>query len=150
MGRLALALAAGLIAGCSPHATEPDTTPGLPPPRGGSSGPVPTAPTTAPSPLIGTWRGVITVFAPTIQTVTWRFSGDGTCLQTIVTITRDNTMMGTGTQITSERPCTWTADGAQVTITFAGGAGPVVFTFPYSFPDQNRLRLGADEFDRVA
>jgi hypothetical protein len=90
---------------------------------------------------------VITVFAPTIQTVTWHFSGDGSCLQTFVTITSDG--MGTGTQITSERLCTWMADGSQVTITFAGGAGPVTITLPFSFSALNRLRLGSDEFDRV-
>ncbi|HEU4587906.1 MAG TPA: hypothetical protein VFS11_04620 [Gemmatimonadales bacterium] len=146
---MAVAVAAGLILACSPQPTEP-TAPGPPPPGGNGSGataPTP-PPSTAPSPLIGSWRGVITAFAPTIQTVTWRFSGDGTCLQTFVTITSDG--MGGGTQFTSDRPCVWTADASQVTITYAGGAGPVVTTLPFSFPAANVLRLGADEFDRVA
>jgi hypothetical protein len=137
-----VAAVAGVIAACAPSPTAPDTTPGPTPPSGGGTQPSP-PPATAPSPLIGTWRGVTTVFAPTIQTVTWRFSGDGTCLQTFVTIT------DTGLQYTTDRPCTWTADRATVTVTYAGVAGPVVFNMSYSFPDQNRLRLDADEFDRV-
>jgi hypothetical protein len=150
MDRLAVAVAASLIVACSPEPTEP-AAPGPTPPTSGGSAPSPSQPppTTAPSPLIGTWRGVITAFAPTIQTVTWRFSDDGTCVQTFVTITGGDGMSG-GTQFTSDRPCTWTANGAQVTVNFAGGAGPVVSTLPYSFPSADVLRLGADEFDRVA
>ncbi len=150
MGRLAMAVALGLIAACAPQPTESNEPPGPPPPAAGGGAPPPPAPsppTTTPSPLLGSWRGVITVFSPTMQTVTWRFSGDGTCLQTFVTITSDG--MGGGTQLTSERPCTWTASSSQVTVTYAGGAGPVVTTLPYSFPAQNVLRLGNDEFDRV-
>ncbi|HEU5170483.1 MAG TPA: hypothetical protein VFU46_08090 [Gemmatimonadales bacterium] len=114
--------------------------PGLPLPPAAEPGPPPPA---APSPLIGTWRGVNTAFLPShLQTTTWHFSPDGSCLQTFLTI-------ADGVELTSTRACTWTADAATVTITYAGAAGPVTFTLRYSFPASDRLRLDANEYARV-
>ncbi|HET7599206.1 MAG TPA: hypothetical protein VFK09_02885 [Gemmatimonadales bacterium] len=138
---MGLALAcAGVIGACGGEPTEP-VAPGPTPPSG--AGETPTEPARpSVSPLVGTWRGVVTAFLPTIQTVTWRFGADGVCLQSFLTI--DN-----GVEFTSDRPCTWVADRSTVTVTYAGAAGPVTFTMDYSFPAEDALRLGQDEFSRV-
>jgi hypothetical protein len=123
--------------------TDPIITPGLPLPPTEDPGPdAPESP--AASPLLGTWRGVNTAFLPTIQTVTWRFSPDGTCSQTFLTITD-------GVELTETRACEWRADSraATVTITRSGATQPVTFTLRYSFPFSNVLRLDGNEYSRV-
>ena len=123
--------------------TDPIITPGLPLPPAEDPGPdTPESP--AASPLLGTWRGVNTAFLPTIQTVTWRFSPDGTCSQTFLTITD-------GVELTETRACEWRADSraATVTITRSGATQPVTFTLRYSFPSSNVLRLDGNEYSRV-
>lgn len=106
--------------------------------------PAPESPPPATSPLIGTWRAVNLAFLPShIQTTTWRFHGDGTCLQTFLTI-------ADGVQLVTDRPCTWIADPTTITVTRMGATRPVTFTLHYSFPDPDRLRLDDDEFERVA
>jgi hypothetical protein len=87
---------------------------------------------------------VNTAFLPTIQTVTWRFSPDGSCSQTFLTITD-------GVELTETRACEWSADNraATVTITRMGATGPVTFTLRYSFPSPAVLRLDGDEYSRV-
>ena len=79
-----------------------------------------------------------------IQTVTWRFSPDGSCSQTFLTI-------ADGVELSETRGCEWTADGraATVTITRAGATQPVTFTLRYSFPSANVLRLDRDEYARI-
>ena len=126
---------------CRPTPTEPAPTAGVPLPPGQGGPPAP--PTPATTPLLGTWRGVITAFLPsTVQTVTWRFDADGACLETFLTITD-------GIQNESDRPCTWSADATTVTVTYAGAGGPVTFSMQYSFPAPDVLRLDADQFSRV-
>ncbi|MGH7629812.1 MAG: hypothetical protein ACREOF_10610 [Gemmatimonadales bacterium] len=139
----ALLLAGSLIA-CGPEPTEPYLTPGLPLPP--ASDPDPTLPDQpSASPLIGSWRGVVTAFLPShVQTVTWRFSPDGSCSQTFLTI-------ADGIELTETRACTWTTDAraATVTVTRMGATTPVTFTLRYSFPSADVLRLDGDEFSRV-
>ena len=123
--------------------TDPIITPGPPLPPAEDPGPdSPELP--AASTLVGTWRGVNTAFLPTIQTVTWRFSPDGTCSQTFLTITD-------GVELTETRACEWLADScaATVAITRTGATQPVTFTLRYSFPSSNVLRLDGNEYSRV-
>ena len=130
-----------MMPACGPTPIEPAPTAGVPHTPGDGSQPPPESPN--PSPLLGTWRGVVTGFLPgTVQTVTWRFDPDGACLETFLSITD-------GIENTSDRPCTWTASSSTVTVTYAGVGGPVTFSMQYSFPSQNVLRLDADEFGRV-
>lgn len=129
--------------GCSGQPiTDPIITPGAPLPP--ANDPEPEVPDVSASPLIGTWRGVNTAFLPTIQTVTWRFSPDGTCSQTFLTITD-------GVELTETRACEWEADrqAATVTITRSGATQPVTFTLRYSFPAADVLRLDGNEYSRV-
>jgi len=116
-----------VITACSPTATEPMPTGGVPRTPGGGDNP--TAPPASPNPpaLVGRWRGVITTFLPnTVQTITWRFDADGTCLQSFLTITD-------GIENAADRPCTWTADATRITVSYAGAGGPVTFSMQYSF-----------------
>jgi hypothetical protein len=88
---------------------------------------------------------VNTAFLPShVQSVTWRFSPDGTCSQTFVTI-------ADGVELTETRACEWVADSqaAVVTITRMGATQPVSFTLRYSFPSVDVLRLDQDEYSRV-
>ncbi len=136
-------LAAALIA-CGGEPIEPQITPGLPlPPAAEPDAPTPEQP--GASPLIGSWRGVVTTFLPShIQTVTWRFSPDGSCSQTFLTI-------ADGVELTETRACQWTADPrrATLTVTRMGATAPVTFTLRYSFPSTDVLRLDRDEYSRV-
>jgi hypothetical protein len=123
--------------------TDPIITPGAPLPP--AEDPVPDTPEPpAASPLIGTWRGVTTAFLPTIQSVTWRFSPDGSCSQTFLTI-------ADGVELTETRACEWVADArsATVTITRSGATQPVSFTLRYSLPSSDVLRLDGNEYSRV-
>lgn len=132
-----------LTAGCRPTPTEPAPTAGVPLPPAGGGGPSSPPPAPTVSPLVGTWRGVITTFLPsTVQTVTWRFDADGACLETFLTITD-------GIQNEMDRFCNWTADAATVTVTYNAVGGPVTFSMQYSFPVPDVLRLDANEFSRV-
>lgn len=137
-------LVAGALTACGGEPIEPRITPGLPlPPAAEPEPPAPEQP--GASPLIGSWRGVNTAFLPShIQTVTWRFSPDGSCSQTFVTI-------ADGIELTETRACTWTADAraATVTVTRMGATTPVTFTLRYSFPSADVLRLDRDEYSRV-
>jgi hypothetical protein len=131
-----------VITSCSPTATEPAPTAGVPRTPGGGQPAPPPSP--HPSILVGTWRGVVTSFLPnTVQTITWRFDADGACLETFLTITD-------GIENSSDRPCTWTADATRITVSYAGVGGPVTFSMQYSLPSLNVLRLDADEFGRVS
>jgi hypothetical protein len=133
-----------LIACGGERLAEPDLTPGLPLPP--ASDPPPDAPSVpGTSPLIGSWRGANTAFMPShLQTLTWRFSPDGSCAQIFLTI-------ADGIELTETRACEWVADAqaATVTITRMGATQPVSFTLRYSFPSANVLRLDHDEYSRV-
>ena len=124
--------------------TDPVITPGLPlPPISEPDSDQP--PPADASPLIGSWRGVNTAFLPShVQTVTWRFSPDGSCSQIFLTI-------ADGVELTETRACTWIADSqaGTVTITRMGATQPVTFTLRYSFPSADVLRLDRDEYSRV-
>ena len=137
------ALCLSLLSGCGGEPiTAPVITPGLPLPP--PSAPDPDPPT-GPSPLLGTWRGVNTVFLPThIQSLTWRFSADGSCSQTFLTI-------ADGVELTEVRACSWIENrqAATVTITRMGATAPVTFTLRYSLPSADILRLERDEYSRV-
>jgi hypothetical protein len=139
------ALLTGLLIACGgERIAEPQITPGLPLPRPSDPQPELPQPSGA-SPLIGSWRGVNRAFMPThIQTLTWRFSPDGSCSQTFLTI-------ADGVELTETRACVWVADSqaATVTVTRMGVTQPVSFTLRYSFPSINVLRLDGDEYSRV-
>jgi len=123
---------------------EPELTPGLPLPPAAEPQPDTPEPPGA-SPLVGTWRGLNTAFLPShIQTVTWRFSPDGSCSQIFVTI-------ADGVELTETRACGWVADSraATVTVTRMGATQPVTFTLRYSFPSADVLRLDGDAYSRV-
>ncbi len=142
MGALVLALA---LTGCGgERIAEPHLTPGLPLPP--VSDPRPENPEPAgPSPLVGTWRGANTAFLPShIQTLTWRFSPDGSCSQTFLTIADE-------VELTETRACEWVDDSrsSTVTITRMGATAPVTFTLRYRFPSPDVLRLDRDEYSRV-
>lgn len=132
-----------MITSCSPTATEPAPTAGVPgTPTGDQPAPPPESP--HPSALVGTWRGAVTTFLPsTVQTTTWRFDADGACLETFLTVTD-------GIENSADRPCSWTADATRITVSYAGVGGPVIFSMQYRFPSPNVLRLDADEFGRVS
>lgn len=134
----------GVLSACAEPLTDPVLTPGLPLPP--PAGPEPANPEpAAPSPLVGSWRGVNTAFLPShIQTVTWRFSPDGSCSQTFLTV-------ADGVELTEARACTWQADAgaATLTVTRMGATQPVTFTLRYSFPSADVLRLDRDEYSRV-
>ena len=105
----------------------------------------PSGPADPASPLIGTWRGVNTGVLPShIQSLTWRFSPDGSCSQVFLTIAN-------GVELTETRGCTWVADNqaGTVTVTRMGATEPVSFSLQYSFPSPDVLRLDRDEYSRV-
>ncbi len=139
------AVLGGILSACGGEPlTEPVLTPGLPLPPAAEPEPASPEPA-APSPLVGSWRGVTTAFLPShIHTVTWRFSPDGSCSQTFLTI-------ADGVELTETRACTWRADvgAATLTVTRTGATQPVTFTLRYSFPSADVLRLDGDEYSRV-
>jgi hypothetical protein len=146
LGGLGAACLAGLLTACGGDAiADPHLTPGLPLPPAGEQ-PEPDSPESpAGSPLVGSWRGVNSAFLPShFQTVTWRFSPDGTCSQTFLTI-------ADGVELTETRGCEWTTDSrsATVTITRMGATEPITFSLRYSFPSTDVLRLGNDEYSRI-
>jgi hypothetical protein len=139
------AVCGSLLIGCGGEPiTDPVIAPGLPLPPAPDPDPDQPTPPGA-SPLIGTWRGVNTGFLPShIQSLTWRFSPDGSCSQVFLTIAN-------GVELTETRACSWVADNqaGTVTVTRMGATGPVSFTLQYSFPSPNVLRLDRDEYSRV-
>jgi len=133
-----------LIACGGERLAEPDLTPGLPLPPASDPDPVP-PPSPGASPLIGSWRGANMAFLPShFQTLTWRFSPDGSCSQIFLTI-------ADGIELSETRACEWVPDSqaGTVTITRMGATQPVTFTLRYSFPSADVLRLDRDEYSRV-
>ena len=92
------------------------------------------------------WRNVSMVQLPgDIQTwtTTWQFDEGGTCRQTIVTES-----LAEGFPRTTERTCTWTVSGSEVTIGFTG-AGTLTFEFSFAGFSPDRLVLDGFEYQRV-
>jgi hypothetical protein len=145
MGHVGAACCLAFLTACGGDPiAEPVITPGLPLPPAADPEPDQPQPPGA-SPLIGTWRGANTAFLPShIQTLTWRFSPDGSCSQIFLTI-------ADGVELTETRPCSWVADSraATVTVTRIGATQPVTFTLRYRFPSADVLRLDRDEYSRV-
>jgi hypothetical protein len=99
------------------------------------------------SALVGSWRTVVVIQVPgdlQTWTTTWQFDAEGTCRQTIVTES-----LAEGFPRTTERTCTWTATGTEVTITYVGGG---TLTFDYSFAglSPDRLVLDGYEYQRAS
>jgi hypothetical protein len=97
--------------------------------------------------LVGSWRVQLVVPVPgDVQTwtTTWRFDADGSCHQTIVTES-----LAEGIPRTRERDCTFTVNGSNVDITFAGGE---MMSLEFSFAgfSPNRLVLDGFEYERLA
>ena len=100
----------------------------------------------AAAPIVGQWRTVVIVQVPgDVQTwtTTWRFDGGGTCLQTVVTES-----LAEGFPRTTERACTYTISGFDITITYAGG-GELTFEFSFAGFSPDRLVLDGFEYQRV-
>ena len=97
--------------------------------------------------LAGAWRTTVVVQVPAdIQTwiTTWQFARDGTCLQT-----QEVRSVVEGVPRVRERTCSFTADGAAVTIAFAGGA-TLVLDYAFSVLSPDILILDGFEYERVA
>lgn len=97
--------------------------------------------------LAGAWRTTVVVQVPAdIQTwiTIWQFDADGTCLQT-----QEVRSVVEGVPRVTERPCTFTADGAAITIAYAGGA-TLVLDYAFSLLSPDLLILDGFEYQRVA
>jgi hypothetical protein len=93
------------------------------------------------------WQAVVVVQVPgDVQTwtTTWQFDTEGTCRRTSVTES-----LAEGFPRTSERSCTWTVNGAQVSISFVGG-GTLVADFSFAGLSPDRLVLDGFEYQRLA
>jgi hypothetical protein len=139
LGRLALALSLLLIAGTGCDA-------------GGSTGPLPPVENSGTSDaetpagrLAGTWRATTLIEVPgDVQAwvTTWVFQPDGACLQT----SEVRSVVDTVPRVT-ERRCSFTADGAVITIAYAGG--PSV-PLNYTVVSSEQLILDGLEYERLA
>ena len=97
--------------------------------------------------LVGTWRTTVVVELPgdlQTWTATWRFDADGGCH-----LTTERESLPEGLPRITERPCTWTVGGAEVTVVFLQGETLVM---EYDFADfsPDRLVLEGFEYERVA
>ncbi|MFN2571551.1 MAG: hypothetical protein ABR537_08080 [Gemmatimonadales bacterium] len=100
------------------------------------------------SALSGTWRNVSSLALSSGETavfdVRWTFDGAGGCTRTrIETIVNG----ATGSETTETIGCTYTVNGAVVTVTFAGASVPSRFAFGFSGGD---LLLDGTRFTRLA
>ena len=77
-------------------------------------------------------------------TTTWQFDAEGTCRQTVITES-----LAEGFPRTTERACTWVADGGEVAISFVGG-GTLTFGFSFAGLSPDRLVLDGFEYQRQA
>ena len=130
-----------MLAACSGDPTGP--SPSRPGGLGNDGGNGGTG--TGASSLVGVWRSVVVVeVTGDIQTwtTTWRFDADGACRQTIVTES-----LVEGFPRTTERVCTWTSSGFEVTIAFAGG-GSLTFDYAFAGLSPDRLVLDGQEYER--
>ena len=104
----------------------------------------------SPSPaqqLAGTWRITVVVEVPgdlQTWTTTWRFEPDGDCHQT-----RESESLAEGFPRITEHPCTFTADGLEVTVAFVGG-GTLVLAYSFAGFSPDRLVLDGFEYQRIA
>ncbi|HEX6669632.1 MAG TPA: hypothetical protein VF061_08750, partial [Gemmatimonadales bacterium] len=140
LGRLAVALSLLLIAsaGCGESGATGPQRPGE---NTGTNDSV-----TPADRLAGTWRATVLIEVPgDVQAwiTTWEFDSDGTCLQ----IAEVRSVVESTPRVT-ERPCTFTADGFEIAITYTGGS---TLTFNYAFPlfSSDRLILDGLEYERV-
>lgn len=134
-------MAALILAACSGDATGPQTD------RPGSQGTGTSTSGGGEASLVGVWRNVSVVQVPgdlQTWTTTWQFDEDGTCRQTVVTES-----LAEGFPRTTERACTWTVNGSQVTIAFLG-AGTLTFEFSFAGFSPDRLVLDGFEYQRIA
>ncbi len=98
------------------------------------------------TPIVGEWRNVVIVQVPgDVQTwtTTWRFDNAGTCRQTVVTES-----LAEGFPRTTDRACTYTTSGSDITIAYAGG-GELTFEFSFAAFSPDRLVLDGFEYQRV-
>ncbi len=97
--------------------------------------------------LAGTWRTTLVIEVPgDIQTwtTTWRFQPDGDCHQTLA-----SESLLEGFPRVTERPCTFAADGFEVTVDFIGG-GRVILRYSFAGFSPDRLILDGFEYQRLA
>jgi hypothetical protein len=129
------------IAACNDEPTSPRTgPPGSGLGSGASGGGASTAST-----LVGTWQAVVVIRVPgDVQTwtTTWQFDAEGTCRETVVIES-----LAEGVPRTSDRACTWTTSGTQISITFVGG-GTLVAEFSFAGLSPDRLVLDGFEYQR--
>ena len=137
---LALSLCLTLLAACGADPNGPDPFGSGRDRTGGASGGGAAA-------LVGTWRSVVVVQVPgDLQTWTtvWRFDVDGGCRQTVETES-----LAEGFPRVTERPCTYTTAGGEITISYVG-AGVVTFDFSFAAFSPDRLVLDGFEYERLA
>lgn len=96
---------------------------------------------------MGTWRTTIVIEVPgDIQTwtTTWQFADDGTCRQT-----QETESLVEAVPRTTQRSCTFTIDGDDVTVSFNGG-GVLTMAFSFAGFSPDRLVLDGFEYQRLA
>lgn len=131
-----------MLAACSGDALAPGTDR-----PGGGFGPGTSGADGVSATLVGVWQSVVVIQVPgdlQTWTTTWRFDAEGTCRQTVVTES-----LAEGFPRTTERTCTWTTNGAQVTIDYIGG-GALTFDFSFAGFSPDRLILDGFEYQRQA
>jgi hypothetical protein len=97
--------------------------------------------------LVGTWRTTLVIEVPgDIQTwtTTWRFADDGTCHQT-----QETESVVEGVPRTTERSCSFTINGDDLTVSFNGG-GVLTLAFSFAGFSPDRLVLDGFEYQRLA
>jgi hypothetical protein len=138
---LALSLWLILLGACSGEADGPDPfDPGRD--QGGTSGGAGGAEV-----LVGTWRNLTVIQVPgDVQTwtTTWRFDADGVCRQTVETES-----LAEGFPRVTERACSYTTSGSEITVTYVGG-GAVTFAFSFAGFSPDRLVLDGFEYERLS
>jgi hypothetical protein len=103
----------------------------------------------SPSPaqqLAGIWRTTVVVEVPgdlQTWTTTWRFEPDGDCHQT-----QESESLAEGFPRITEHPCTFVADGLEVTVAVVGG-GTLVLAYFFADFSPDRLVLDGFEYQRI-
>ena len=139
-GRGLVLLAALTLAACSGDATGPRTD------RPGGFGSGTSTSGGGESSLVGVWRNVSVVQVPgdlQTWTTTWQFGDGGTCRRTMVTES-----LAEGFPRTTDRACTWTVSGSEITIAFLEG-GTLTFEFSFAGFSPDRLVLDGFEYQRI-
>jgi len=97
--------------------------------------------------LLGTWRTVLVVEVPgDVQTwtTTWHFAPENRCH-----FTRETESLAEGFPRITERACSFSINGRELTISFTDG-GTLVTEFTFASFSPDRLVLDGFEYERIA